>query len=73
MALTQDKSRITGWYKFSMMIRPEPKPICTGATLHSLAVSLRILAGYKLHVRMFCGKSNGDLGMRHENCSLIQK
>ncbi len=49
-----------------MTIGPEPKPIRTGATLHSLAVSLCILAGYKR-------KSDGKLGMRHKNCEMIQK
>ena len=73
MALTHDKSRITGWYKSMMTIRLEPKPIRMGATLHSLAVLFGILAGYKLHVRTFDEKSDGNLGIRHENCEMIQK
>ena len=66
-SLTQDESPIAGWYKSKITCGPEPKPIRTGATLHSLAVSFGILAGYKLHVRTFGGKNNGVLGMRHEN------
>jgi hypothetical protein len=56
-----------------MTIGPEPKPIRTGATLHSLAVTFGILAGYKLHARTFGGRSDGDLDMRHENVEMIQK
>ena len=56
-----------------MTIGPEPKPIRTGATLHSLAISFGILTGYKLHARTFGGRSNGDLDMRHENVVTIQK
>ena len=72
-SLTHNKSRIAGWYKSKITCRPEPKPIRTGATLHSLAVSFGILAGYKLHARTFGGKNDGNLGMRHENCMSIQK
>ena len=67
------KSRIAKWCKLMMTIRPEPQPIQTGATVYSLAVSFGILACYKLHARMFGGRSDGDLGMRHENCETIQK
>ena len=72
-ALTHDKSRIAGWYKSAMTIGPEPRPIRTGATLHTLAVTYGMLAGYKLHVRTFGGRSDGNLGMRHKNCETIQK
>ncbi|KAL3797759.1 hypothetical protein ACHAW5_007546 [Stephanodiscus triporus] len=72
-ALTHDKSRIAGWYKNEITCGPDPKPIRTGATLHSLAISFGILAGYKLHARTFGGKNDGDLGMLHENCMTIQK
>ncbi len=72
-ALTHDESRIAGWYKSAMTIGPEPKPIRTGATLHTLAVTYGMLTGYKLHVRTFGGRSDGDLGRCHENCETIQK
>ena len=74
MAMTHDESRIAGWWYHSIMtIGPEPKPIRTGSTLHSLAVTFGILAGYKLHARTFGGRSDGDLDMRHENVETIQK
>jgi hypothetical protein len=72
-ALTHDKSRIAGWYKNKITCGPEPKLIQKGANLHSLAILLGILAGYKLHARTFGGKNDGDLGMQHENCMTIQK
>ena len=56
-----------------MTIGPEPRPIRTGATLHTLAVTYGMLAGYKLHARTFGGRSDGDLGMRHKNCETIHK
>ena len=72
-SLMHDENCIAGWYKNKITCGPEPKPIRTGATLHSLAVLFGILARYKLHVRMFVGKNDGNLGMRHENCMSIQK
>ena len=50
--ITFDKSRVDGWYKSSITIGPEPKPIRTGATLHSVYVTFEPLSTYKLHV---CG------------------
>ncbi len=74
LSLTHNESRITGWYKSKITCGPEPKPIQTGTTLHSLAVIADgLLAGYKLHARMFGGKNNGNLGMQYKNCSTIQK
>ena len=71
--LTMDESRIAGWYRSAMMIGPEPKPIRTGATLHTLCVTKGPLAGYKLFVQAYGGKSNEDLNKRTEHCSTIQK
>ena len=34
--ITFDESRVVGWYKSSITIGPEPKPILTNATLHSM-------------------------------------
>ncbi len=59
--LTFDESRIAGWYKSPMTIGPDPKPIRTGATLHSLCVTFGLLASYKLHVRAYGGKTDEDL------------
>ncbi len=71
--MTHDESRIAGWYKKEITCGPEPKPIRTGATLHSLAVSFGLLAGDKLHARTLGRKNDGDLGMLHDSCMMIQK
>jgi hypothetical protein len=73
MAMTHNKSCIAGWYKSEITCRPEPKPIRTGATLHSMAVLFGPLAGCKLHACAFGSKNDGNLGMVHKNCVLIQK
>ena len=56
-----------------MTIGPEPKPIQTGATLHSLCVTYGPLATYKLVVRAYGGKSDGDLYHINNNCAMTQK
>ena len=47
--ITADKSRLAGWYHSGITIGPDDKPIQTGATLHSLAVTSRKLMFYKLY------------------------
>jgi hypothetical protein len=37
--VTVDESRVAGWYHSCITIGPEPKPIRTGATIHSLCVT----------------------------------
>ena len=37
--VTADESRGTGWYSSTMTIETEPKPVQTGAIIHSLCVS----------------------------------
>jgi len=37
--MTADESRVAGWYYSPMTVGPEPKPIQTGATIHSLCVT----------------------------------
>ena len=59
--LTADESRVAGWYKSCMTQGPEPKPIRTGATLHSLCVTEGKLSTYELFVRVYGGKQDGDL------------
>jgi hypothetical protein len=56
-----------------MTLGPEPKPIRTGATLHSLCVSYGDLATYKLFVRVYGGKSDGDLDHINDNTFTTQK
>merc|ERR1712086_865396 len=48
--ITFDKSRVAGWYKSSITIGPEPKPIRTGVTLHLIYITFGPLSTYKLHV-----------------------
>ncbi len=62
-----------GWYHSPIMQGPDPKPIWTGATIHSLAIMHGMLALYKLHVRVFGGKTDGNLGHHQDNTSGIQK
>ncbi len=50
-----------------------PKPIRTGTTIHSLAITHGNLALYKVHVRVFSGATDGDLGKPNENTITTQK
>jgi hypothetical protein len=59
--VTADESRCAGWYPSPSIIGPEPKPIRTGATLHTLCVTKGPLRTYKLYVRMYGGKTDNDL------------
>ena len=71
--MTADESRAAGWYKSMMTIGPNPKPIRTGATLHTLCVTEGPLASYKLFSRVYGGKSDDDLNKETENASTLQK
>ena len=71
--LTADESRVAGWYHSPITQGPEPKPIRTGATLHSLCVTKGRLATYKLFVRVFGGKHDADLNRRHPYTSSVLK
>ena len=71
--VTCDESRVAGWYHSVMTIGPEPKPIRTGATIHSLCVTKGPLSSYKLHCRVFGGKTDEDLNRWHENTATLQK
>ena len=51
--VTADESRVAGWYHSPMTMGPEPKPIRTGATLHTLCVTKGALRTYKLFVRAY--------------------
>ena len=50
--ITFDESRVAGWYESLITIDPDPKPIWTGATLHSMCVMFGQLATFKLYVRV---------------------
>ena len=57
-----------------MIMGPDPKPIQTGATLHTLCVIDGELRTYKLYARFYGGAKDDDLGnKRHENTSKLQK
>ena len=71
--ITADESRVAGWYKSVMTIGPDPKPIRTGATLHSLCVTKGPLQTYKLFVRVYGGKHDGDMNTRHPNTATLLK
>jgi hypothetical protein len=51
--ITTDESRVAGWYHSVMTIGPEPKPIRTGATLHTVCVTHGPLSTYKLFARVY--------------------
>ena len=76
--ITADERRVAGWYKLAITIGPEPKPIRTGATMHSICVTKGDLASFKLHCRVYGGKTNGgktDKGLSHvgNNTATTQK
>jgi hypothetical protein len=39
--ITTDESRVAGWYHSAMTVGLEPKPIRTGATLHTVCITPR--------------------------------
>ena len=73
LEVTADESRVAGWYHSPLMVGPEPKPICTGATFHSLCVTKGRLATYKLWVRAYGGKSDEDLDGANKHTETTQK
>ena len=48
-------------------------PVRTGTTMHTVCVTDRPLATYKLHARKFGGKMDEDLQSRHVNVAATQK
>ena len=72
-SMTADESRIAGWYHSPMTMGPEPKPIRTGCTLHTLCVTYGILATYKLFARAYGGKTDSALDHRNINTHNTQK
>jgi len=73
MWVTFDESRVARWYNSAMTIGPEPKPIRSGATIHSLCVSKGDLAGYKLHARTYGGASDKSLCVKRNDTVTTQK
>ena len=48
-----------------MTIGPEPKPIRTGATLHTVCITEGPLSTYKLFARVYGGKSDQDINVHN--------
>jgi hypothetical protein len=71
--LTFDKSHVAGWYYSPITRGPDPKPIPTGATIHSWAITRSDLALYKVNVCVFGGATDGDLDKPNENTVTTQK
>ena len=65
--ITTDESRVAGWYHSVMTCGPEPKPIRTGATLHTVCVTDGPLSTYKLFARTYGGKTDEDMNKRNEH------
>jgi hypothetical protein len=65
--ITTDESRVAGWYHSVMTIGPEPKPIRTGATLHTVCVTHGPLSTYKLFARVYGGKYDKDIDRHNKN------
>jgi hypothetical protein len=73
--LTMDESQTPGWYHgpITQGQGPEPKPVCTCATIHTVCVTDGPLATYMLHAWTFQGKTDGDLQSCHINTITMQK
>ncbi|OEU11447.1 hypothetical protein FRACYDRAFT_245186 [Fragilariopsis cylindrus CCMP1102] len=65
--ITTDESRIAGWYHSCMTIGPDPKPIRTGATLHTVCITQGPLSSYKLYARVYGGKDDQDMNVHHKH------
>jgi hypothetical protein len=50
-----------------MTIGPEPKPIRTGATLHTVCITNGPLSTYKLFARVYGGKGDEDININNEH------
>ena len=71
--MTANESRLAGWNHSPCTIGPDPKPIRTGATLHTLAITRGKLQFYKLYARCYGGKDDGDIQGRHQHTVGQQK
>jgi hypothetical protein len=65
--ITTDERRVAGWYHSVMTIGPEPEPIRTGATLHTVCITNGLLHTYKLFARVYGGKSDEDTNTHNEH------
>ena len=71
--MTADKIRIAGWYHSPLTSGPEPNPIFTSATFHTLCITDGPLVIYKLFARACGGKSDSSLDHMNDNTITKQK
>ena len=65
--ITFNESRIAGWYHSVITIGTEPKPIRTGATVHSMCITFGPLKTFMLRVRTYGGKTDQDLSKKKQH------
>ena len=70
--LTFDESRIAGWFHSAITIGPEPKPIRTGAKIHSMCITDGPLATFMIRVRTYGGKSDETLKKKTQSTGSVQ-
>ncbi|KAL3798584.1 hypothetical protein ACHAW5_000574 [Stephanodiscus triporus] len=58
--LTMDESCTPGWYHGPITQGPEPKPVRTSATMHTVCATDGPLVTYKLHACTFGGETDED-------------
>ena len=70
--MTADENNATGWNHSVIMTESEPKPIQTGAIIHSLCITHGLLRTYKLFVRVYGGRSDEDVETNQQNTTTLQ-
>ena len=68
-----DKIQTPGWDHGPITQGLEPEPICTGMMMHTICITDGPLATYKLHCRIFGGKTDKDFQSHHVNTVMTQK
>ena len=59
--ITMDESRVAGWYHSGMTVGPEPKPVRTGATAHTVCVTKGKFSRFLLLWRTYGGRTDEAL------------
>lgn len=61
-------------YKSGITIGTDPKPIRTGAAIHSLCVVTEgLFVAFKLHCRVYGGAADKDLNHKNDNTAITLK
>ena len=71
--MTAGEIRLAGWYHSVLTIGPEPQPIHAGLTIHFLCITRVPPRTYKIFIRIYRGKSNEDLEVKHQNTATLHK